>query len=130
MRRTRLLNKLHKRPNPPKPVPKQTKKKYDLENSYALMLLQNKGLLIIAATKLLDAMESHEAHKINDDELKDAVDAVNDIIRQFEISTRDGIQDIISKFENDDESDKELISHLRDYISTFNERVKKREEQD
>lgn len=130
MRRTRLLNKLHKKTKPPKTEPKQTKSTYDLENSYAFMLLQNKGLLIIAATKLLDAMESHEAHKINDDELKAVVNETNDIIRQFEISTRDGIQDIISKFENDSDSDKELILKLHDQLDIFNERVKKREEQD
>jgi hypothetical protein len=129
MRRTRLLNKLHKKPKPAtKNIPKQTKTELDLPNTYALTLLNNESLLIIEQIKLVDALELYDAHKINDDELQKVVDEANDTIRQFEIKMRDDLKDIISKFEND--PDKELISHLRDYLNTFNERVKKREEQD
>lgn len=128
MRRTRLLNKLHKKPKSPKPAPKQTKTELDLSNTYALLLLNNESLLIIAAIKLVDALELYDAHKINDDELKKVVDEANDVIRQYEIKMCDDVKDIISKFEND--PDKELISRIRDHLNTFNERVKKREEQD
>lgn len=128
MRRTRLLNKLHKKPKAPKPAPKQTETELDLANTYALTLLNNESLLIIAAIKLVDALELYDAHKINDDELKKVVDEANDVIRQYEIKMCDDVKDIISTFEND--PDKELILRIRDHLNTFNERVKKREEQD